>query len=88
MLVSELLCLPLLPCGRRARLSAWFECVMCHTRTHKCKLVFLSEGADLFRLLLSVHRFIDAVQFSIKPHLPPSFWEGAELAFLPFRQNT
>lgn len=85
MLVRELLYLPLLLCGRCAHLSAWFERVTCHTRTHKCKLVFLGEDADLLGLLVNVHGFIDTVQSTNKPHLPPSFWEGAELSVSPIQ---
>lgn len=44
-------------------------------------------GADLLGLVVGVH-IIDTVQPSIKPHLPPSFWEDAELVFLPARENT
>lgn len=83
--MRELLYLSLLLCGRRAGFSAWFECVKCHTRTHRHKLVFLGESADLLGLLVNVHRSIDTVKSAIRPHLPPSFWEGAELVFLLFR---
>lgn len=76
---------------RPAHLPACSERVKWHTGTPKGRLEFWGEGAYLLGLVVHVP-VTDTVQSSIKPHLPPSFWEDAELGrclvFLLVRQNT
>lgn len=84
--VRELLYLSVLLCGDLHTCLPALNVAGVHSSTQRQAGVG-GEAADLLGLVVGVG-IIDTVQPSTKPHLPPTFWEDAELVFLPVRQNT